>query len=169
MTGLHMQRVGSIAGRIAQAMGLPAQQVMLLEQAAPLHDVGKIGVSDTILLKPGRLTEEEFALMKQHTHIGAQILSGSSSSLLQMAEEIALYHHERWDGNGYMGLQGEAIPLSGRIVSVADVFDALTHDRPYKKAWSVSAALAEIEKQSGHQFDAQVVAAFLTLPHDALI
>lgn len=168
-TGLHIQRVGLIAGRIARAMQLPARQAALIEQAAPLHDVGKIGVSDTILLKPDKLTEEEFTAMKRHTHIGAKILSGSSSAVLQLAEEIALHHHERWDGTGYSGLRGETIPLSGRIVSVADVFDALAHDRPYKKAWSVSEALREIEKQSGYQFDPQVVAAFLTLPHAELL
>ena len=169
VTGMHIQRVGRIAGRIAQALGLPARQVLLLEQAAPLHDVGKIGISDTILLKPERLTEEEFALMRQHTWMGAQILSGSSSSLLQIAEEIALYHHERWDGKGYLGLQGENIPLSGRIVSVADTFDVLMHDRPYKSAWSLAAALTEVEDQSGSQFDPKVVAAFLTLPHAELL
>ena len=168
-TGLHIQRVGAIAGRIARAMGLPAPQILILEQAAPLHDVGKIGVSDTILLKAQELTEEEFALIKQHTRIGARILSGSSSCLLQTAEEIALYHHERWDGQGYIGLCGEAIPLSARIVSVADVFDVLTHERPYKQPWSVDAAVAEIKQQSGRQFDPQVVSAFLTLPHDTLI
>jgi response regulator RpfG family c-di-GMP phosphodiesterase len=166
---LHIQRVGAIAGRIAQAMGLPADQVLLLEQAAPLHDVGKIGVPDTILLKPGELTAEEFLLMKEHTTIGGQILSGSSSCILQMAEEIALYHHERWNGEGYMELHGESIPLSARIVTVADVFDVLTHARPSEQAWSVAAAVAEIEKQSGHQFDPQVVSAFLTLPHDTLV
>ncbi len=168
-TGLHIQRVGSIAGQIALALNLPCSQADLIELAAPLHDVGKIGVSDTILLKPGKLTEEEFAVMKQHTHIGAKILSGSTCPLLKMAEEIALFHHERWDGRGYGGLRGEAIPLSGRIVSVADVFDALTHDRPYKKAWSVEAAVAEIACQSGCQFDANVVEAFLTLPHQDLV
>jgi response regulator RpfG family c-di-GMP phosphodiesterase len=168
-TGQHIHRVGHTAGRIAQAMGLPVRQVMLLEHAAPLHDVGKIGIPDTILFKPERLTEEEFALMKQHTCMGAQILSGSSSSLLQRAEEIALYHHEHWDGTGYIGLKGENIPLSGRIVSVADAFDVLTHDRPFQKAWTVAAAVAEVENQSGRQFDPQVVAAFLTLPHAELV
>ena len=165
MTGLHIQRVGAISGRIARAMGLPLQLAALIEKAAPLHDVGKIGVSDTILLKPDGLTEAELASIRQHTQIGAKILSGSSSAILKQAEEIALYHHEHWDGSGYEGLQGENIPLSGRIVTVADVFDALTHDRPYKKSWSVPDALAEIEKLSGSQFDPQVVTAFLTLPH----
>lgn len=168
-TGLHTKRVGTITGLIARQMALSPDQVQLLKRAAPLHDVGKIGVSDTILLKPGKLTEEEFATMKNHTTIGAGILSGSSSPLLQLAEEIALHHHERWDGKGYLGLQGEAIPLSGRIVSIADVFDALTHERPYKKAWPVAEAVAEIVSQRGCQFDERVVAAFLALPHQDLI
>ena len=165
-TGLHTRRVGIMSARIAQALELAASQVELIRQAAPLHDVGKIGVSDTILLKPAKLTDEEFSLMKQHTIIGAGILSRSSSPLLQLAEEIALSHHERWDGRGYpSGLQGEEIPHVGRIVAVADVFDALTHERPYKKAWLVPEAVAEIENQCGRQFDARVVQAFLTLPH----
>ncbi len=168
-TGLHTKRVGTIAGLIADALKLPAPQVDLICRAAPLHDVGKIGISDTILLKPGKLTEEEFATMKHHTVIGAKILSGSTSSLLQLAEEIALHHHERWDGKGYIGLVGEKIPLCGRIVAVADVFDALTHERPYKKAWPVAEAVAEIGAQSGRQFDERVVQAFLTLPHHDFI
>jgi response regulator RpfG family c-di-GMP phosphodiesterase len=169
MTGLHGRHVGSIAASIAQAMGLPSEQAALIGKAAPLHDVGKIGVPDAILRKPGRLTVEEFVLMQQHTHIGGQILSGSSSPILQLAEEIARTHHERWDGTGYEGLRGEAIPLSGRIVSVADVFDVLTHERPYKAAWSMADALAEIQAQSGRQFDPEVVTAFLTLPHHELL
>ena len=168
-TGLHTKRVGTIAGLIAREMALPAFQVELIRRAAPLHDIGKIGISDTILLKPGKLTPEEFDTIKNHTHIGAGILSGSSSPLLQLAEEIALHHHERWDGKGYTGLQGEMIPLSGRIVTVADVFDALTHERPYKKAWLVADALAEIAAQSGRQFDERVVQAFLTLRHESLL
>lgn len=161
-TGLHTQRVGVMVARIAASMGVPKHQVALLEQTAPLHDIGKIGISDLILLKPGKLTEEEFEIMRQHTVIGGRILSGSRSAWLQQAEEIALSHHERWDGSGYpLGLGGEAIPLSGRIVAVADVFDALTNDRPYKKAWPVTEALAEIERQCGRHFDPDVVAAFL--------
>lgn len=163
-TGLHTKRVGTSARNIAQALGLCSAQVDLIERAAPLHDVGKIGVADAILLKPGKLTDDEFATMKQHTVIGAQMLSGSTSPWLQMAETIALSHHERWDGNGYPGkLFGEEIPLVGRIVAVADVFDALTHERPYKKAWPIAQAKAEIESQSGKQFDERVVNAFLTL------
>lgn len=168
-TGMHIQRVGTIAGRIAQAMDLPVEQILLIEKAAPLHDVGKIGVPDAILLKPDSLTEEEVVLMRQHTLIGRQILSGSSSAVLRLAEEIALYHHERWDGQGYIGLKEETIPLAGRIVSVADTFDVLTHERPYKKACTVAEALTIIEQCSGSQFDPAVVTAFLTLPHADLV
>jgi putative two-component system response regulator len=168
-TGLHTRRVGGISGHLARCLGLPKHQVDFIEQTAPLHDVGKIGISDTILLKPGKLTEEEFATMKHHAAIGGKILSGSGSPWLQMAEEIALSHHERWDGKGYPGgLKGEAIPLVGRIVAVADVFDALTHERPYKKAWPIEEALAEIERQGGQQFDPRLATAFLKLPHELL-
>jgi putative two-component system response regulator len=160
-TGLHTKRVGIMSGRIARVLGLEPAQVDLIELAAPLHDVGKIAVPDSILLKPGKLTVEEFAQVKQHTVIGARILSGSGSPLLKMAEEVAMYHHEHWNGRGYLGLTGESIPLSGRIVCVADVFDALTHERPYKEAWTVEAALAELRSQSGLQFDASVVEALL--------
>lgn len=161
-TGLHTRRVGMTAGRIANSLGLPPVQVELILRAAPLHDVGKIGIADAILLKPGKLTEEESAVMKQHTLIGGKMLSGSSSPWLQLAEKIALTHHERWDGNGYpSGLQCEEIPLVGRIVTVADVFDALAHERPYKEAWPIVEAMAEIERQSGSQFDPRVVEAFL--------
>ena len=159
-TGLHTKRVGHTAGLIARQMGLSPARAELIARAAPLHDVGKIGVSDSILLKPGKLTDAEFAAMKRHTHIGAQMLGGSSSPWLQLAEEIALHHHERWDGRGYGGLRGEQIPLSGRIVAVADVFDALTHERPYKRAWSVEQAAREIEAGGDTQFDARVVEAF---------
>jgi len=169
-TGLHTRRVGATAGLIASALGWDPHRVELLVRAAPLHDVGKIGIADNILLKPDKLTDEEFEIMRQHTIIGAQMLSGSSSPWLQMAEEIALSHHERWDGRGYPHkFAGEAIPLVGRIVAVADVFDALTHARPYKKAWAVTDAVAEIEAQGNKQFDGCVVQAFLTLLHDELI
>ncbi|BCM91313.1 cyclic di-GMP phosphodiesterase [Abditibacteriota bacterium] len=163
-TGLHTKRVGVTAGRIAEMLNLPRTQVDLILRSAPLHDVGKIGITDAILLKPGKLTDEEFDTMRQHTVIGAKILSGSASPWLQMAEEIALTHHERWDGRGYpQRLAGENIALVGRIVAVADVFDALTHERPYKKAWPVEDAIAEIQQQSGKQFDPVVVAAFSSL------
>ncbi len=168
-TGMHTRRVAQIAATLAYKMGLPASEVELIERAAPLHDVGKIGVADSILLKPGKLTFEEFEAMKRHTIIGAQMLGGSSSAYLQLAEEIALFHHERWDGTGYASMAGTKIPLSGRIVAVADVFDALTHERPYKSAWPVGEAVAEIVAQSGRQFDPRVVEAFARLDHASLV
>jgi putative two-component system response regulator len=160
-TGEHTKRVGESAARIAETLGWPQKEVELIRRAAPLHDVGKIAIPDSILLKPGKLTPEEFERMKTHTNMGAQILSGGRFPLLQLAEQIALTHHERWDGTGYIGLRKEAIPMAGRIVTVADVFDALTSKRPYKEAWSVSDAIEEIQRQSGHQFDPYVVEAFL--------
>ncbi len=161
-TGQHTQRVGQVAARLAEVLGLPTGEVDLVRQAAPLHDVGKIGISDTILLKPGKLTPEEFATMQNHTTIGARILARSRHPLLQKAEEIARTHHERWDGSGYpQRLSGEAIPLAGRITAVVDVFDALTHVRPYKSAWTVEEAIAEIVRQRGRQFDSRVVDAFM--------
>lgn len=160
-TGEHTQRVGQISARIAKALGLPPAEVELIQRAAPLHDVGKIAIPDAILLKPARLTPEEFEQMKTHTTLGAKMLSGGRFPLLQLAEEIALTHHEHWDGKGYFGLEGESIPIAGRIVAVADVFDALTHERPYKKAWPNQEALEEIQRQSGRQFDSPIVEAFL--------
>ena len=160
-TGLHTRRVGHSSALIARELGLPLPQVQVLERAAPLHDVGKIGIPDSILLKPASLTQDEFEQMKRHTAIGAGILSGSRHELLRMAETIALTHHERWDGDGYLGLRSDEIPLEGRIVAVADVFDALTHERPYKEAWPAFRAVAEISAQAGKQFDPSVVSAFL--------
>jgi len=169
-TGEHTQRVGHTVGLLAEGMLLPAPTVRLLRLAAPLHDVGKIGVPDGVLLKPGKLTSEEFEVMKTHVSIGGSILSRSQSPLLRLGEQIALSHHERWDGTGYpAGLGGEEIPVTGRIVAVADVFDALTHDRPYKEAWPVDEAVAEIGRQSGRQFDPGVVEAFGALDHAALL
>jgi len=160
-TGEHTWRVGRISALIAQHMGLADKKVKLILHAARLHDVGKIAIPDGILLKPARLTSEEFETMKTHTTLGAEILSGGSSPLLQMAETIALTHHEKWNGTGYPGgLMGDLIPIEGRIVSVADVFDALTHDRPYKTAWPVEKAMDEIESQTGKQFDPDVVEVF---------
>ena len=160
-TGQHTERVGQMAALLARQMGLPDPQVSLIRRAAPLHDVGKIGIPDAVLLKLGKLTLEEFELVKTHTTIGARILSGSRFGVLRLAEEIALNHHERWDGNGYVGIRRDQIPLAGRIVAVADVFDALTQKRPYKAAWPVGDAIAEIERQRGQQFDPDVVEAFL--------
>jgi putative two-component system response regulator len=163
-TGHHTQRVAIIAARLAEHMGLPQERIDLILRAAPLHDVGKIGISDTILLKPGKLVPEELDIMKKHTLIGGTLLKGGQSPVVRLAETIALTHHERFDGNGYpCGLKGDEIPLEGRILSVVDVFDALTHERPYKKAWSVPDALAEIARQKGYQFDPEVVDAFLSL------
>lgn len=160
-TGEHTRRVGDIAAAIAEALGLPQVEVELLRRAAPLHDVGKIGIPDEILLKPGKLTPSEFAVMQNHTTVGARILQGGHFELMKMAETIAMSHHERWDGSGYpLGLKGEAIPLSGRIVAVADVMDALLSRRPYKEPWPLERVLYEIERQSGRQFDPAVVAAF---------
>lgn len=160
-TGQHTQRVGQMSALLARQLGLPDTQVSLIRRAAPLHDVGKLGVPDTILLKLGKLNEEEFAIVKTHTVIGARILSGGKFPLLRLAEEIAFSHHERWDGSGYAGITGARIPLAGRIVSVADVFDALTQQRPYKPAWPVGDAIAEIDRQRGRQFDPDVVDAFV--------
>jgi putative two-component system response regulator len=168
-TGKHTQRVGESAARIAEVLGWSAAEVELIRRAAPLHDVGKIAISDLILLKPGKLTPEEFEQMKAHTTLGAQMLSGGRFPLLQLAEKIALTHHERWDGSGYLGLSEEAIPMAGRIVTVADVFDALTSERPYKKAWSINEAVEEIKRQSGRQFDPCVVDAFLNVVVSGMI
>lgn len=162
-TGHHTERVGQMASLIAKQAGLPDAQVSLIRRAAPLHDVGKIGIPDSILLKLGKLTPAEFELVKTHTTIGARILSGSRFPILRLAEEIAFSHHERWDGDGYAGLAKDSIPLPGRIVAVADVFDALTQQRPYKEAWPVQEAIAEIDRQRGRQFDPALVDAFLKI------
>jgi putative two-component system response regulator len=150
---------------MARTMGLDQQMLELIRWASPLHDVGKIGIPDGVLLKPGRLTETEMEVMKSHTTIGARILMGGQSPLVQMAESIALNHHERWDGSGYpQGLKGDAIPLAARVVAVADVFDALTHTRPYRDAWSLEATRAEIARGVGTHFDPRIAEIFLGLP-----
>ena len=155
---------------LAERLGLPTELVDLLRHAAPLHDIGKLGVPDTILLKPGRLTAAERALMQLHTTVGARILGSSDFPVLRLGEQIALSHHERWDGAGYPNrLEAEAIPLAGRIVAVADVFDALTHARPYKRAWPFDEGVAEIIRASGSQFDPAVVAAFRTLAEEGVL
>jgi putative two-component system response regulator len=168
-TGYHARRVGWTSGMLAKALGAPPAQVELVIQAAPLHDLGKIGISDSILLKPGKFTETEFAVMRKHTVIGARILSGGSSPLLRLAEEIALHHHERWDGNGYWHVPGREIPMTSRIVAVADVFDAMTHDRPYKAAKPVAEALAEMRSLRETHFDPEVLDAFLEYAEAQLI
>lgn len=157
-TGDHTRRVGQLSAAIGERLGMPAEEVELLRIAARLHDVGKIGIPDSILLKEGPLSPEEYCQMQRHTVIGARILAGGQSHLLQMAEAIAQHHHEHWNGEGYpSGLSGEEIPLVARIVAVADVYDALTHRRSYKAAWTKEAALAELEAQAGRQFDPAVV------------
>jgi putative two-component system response regulator len=160
-TGAHIVRMSHYAKHIARNMGLPVEQQDLLLQAAPMHDIGKVGTPDAILLKPGKLSPEEFAVMKQHAVIGYQVLSSSRSPLLQVAAQIAHTHHEKFDGSGYpQGLAGQDIPLFGRIVAVADVFDALTSERPYKRAWNVDAAAAMLREGAGKHFDPLCVNAF---------
>lgn len=165
-TRAHTERVGRTATLISLQLGLSPADAAMIGEAALLHDVGKVGVSDTVLFKEGALDEVETELMHEHARVGADILSGSNSEVLRTAEEIAAYHHEWWDGSGYpAGLAGNEIPLTARIVAVADVFDALTHERPYKQAWTVEDAVAEIHTLSGRQFDPQVVRAFDRLDH----
>lgn len=163
-TGQHTQRVGELAAELAQAAGLDKQHVSLIRRAAPLHDVGKIGISDTILLKPGKLTEEEFETMKMHTLIGGSMLANGHSPLVNLAHRIALTHHERWNGKGYpRGIGEDEIPIEGRILTLVDVYDALTNERPYKKAWSRERAAEEIRSGSGTQFDPHLVPHFMRI------
>lgn len=163
-TGEHTRRVSELSASIALRMGLPERTVDLLLLTARLHDLGKIGVPDSVLLKPGKLTAAEYSEMQRHCVAGANILSNGQTPLLQMAERIARSHHEKFDGTGYPeGLSGEDIPIEARIVAVADVFDALSHARPYKPAWEISAAIAEIKNQRGRHFDPDIVDAFLSV------
>ena len=160
----HIMRMSNYSRLIARRLGLSHAECELLLRASPLHDIGKIGTPDHILLKPGKLTVEEFEIMKQHTVIGQRILATSSSPVLRAGAEIAIAHHEKWDGSGYpSGLKGEAIPLFGRIVAVADVFDALTSERPYKKAWDLDRATSLIRESSGQHFDPTCVEAFFAV------
>ena len=160
-TGEHVERMSSYAQVLARQLGMTVEDQALIKLAAPMHDVGKIGIRDSVLLKEGRLNEDEWQQMREHPNIGAQILGGSRSKLLQMAEQIALAHHEKWDGTGYPNAtRGEEIPLVGRIVALADVFDALTTPRVYKDAWSVDEAVAHIQRERGKHFDPRIVAAF---------
>ncbi|MHB8958735.1 MAG: HD domain-containing phosphohydrolase [Candidatus Limnocylindrales bacterium] len=168
-TGRHVLRVGRVAALLGRTMGMPEPDVKTLRLAAPLHDLGKIGIPDAILLAPRRLTPDEFEEMKEHTEIGSRILAGSSSDLLQLAERIAKTHHERWDGRGYFGMVASDIPVQSRIVAVADVFDALTHERPYKSAWPLDLAVDEITKNRGSQFDPAVVDAFRICDAEELV
>jgi putative nucleotidyltransferase with HDIG domain len=157
-TARHTVRVGVLAGVLAEALGLDQKEVDVIRRAAPLHDVGKIGVPDGLLRKPATLTPEEIAVMRTHSVIGADILQNSQVTILQVARDIALTHHEQWNGQGYPhGLAGTDIPLAGRIVAVADTFDAITNDRPYRRARSFEDALVEIRRVAGIQFDPAIV------------
>lgn len=161
-TGMHVIRMSYFTYELAKAAGLTEEDAVLLKHAAPMHDIGKIGIPDHILKKPGRLTAEEMAIMRQHSEIGAEIIGDTESELMDLAKEIALTHHEKWDGSGYpRGLRGEAIPLAGRIVAIADVFDALTAERPYKKAWPLQEAVDYLQHQAGKHFDPHLVPLFL--------
>ena len=161
-TGMHVIRMSHYSRTIARAIGMDESEADLLLNAAPMHDVGKIGIPDKVLLKPGKLDDGEWTLMRKHPEFGANIIGDHDSGLLQMARTVALTHHEKWDGSGYPnGLSGEDIPLVGRIVAIADVFDALTTERPYKDAWPVDKATALIEREAGAHFDPDLAAAFL--------
>ncbi len=169
-TNKHTERVARSAQLLACELNLDSEFTWTIHRAAPLHDVGKIGIPDSILLKPGKLTEEEFEVIKTHTVIGGRILCESRFPVVKMAMEIAFTHHERWDGAGYpTGLKGEQIPIAGRIIAVADAFDAMTHARPYKEALAIEHAVAEIRRCSATQFDPEIVEAFMKLDHSALV
>ena len=161
-TGFHILRMSHYSACLAAQVGFNEPQCEVILRASPLHDIGKIGIPDSILQKPGKLTPEEWTIMKTHTTIGGDLLSGSNFEILEMGRQIAIAHHEKWDGSGYpYGLKGEEIPLIGRICGLADVFDALTTVRPYKKAWRVEDALAEISKGSGSHFDPDLAKIFI--------
>ena len=163
-TGLHIWRMAAYARAIAEAIGWPVRMAERLELAAPLHDSGKIGIPDGILKAPRKLTEEEWVTMRQHSLIGYEILQCSNTPIFKMAAEIALYHHEKWDGSGYpKGLAGDNIPQSAQIVAIADVFDALTMKRSYKEAWSVEASLEEMRANSGTHFNPALLTIFLNI------
>ena len=161
-TGNHVKRMSHYSAILAARTGMDGEFTKRILRAAPMHDIGKIGIPDGILRKEDKLDEQEWEIMRSHCAIGARILDGGTSPLLHLAQEIAFTHHERWDGKGYpQGLVGDAIPIAGRIVAVADVFDALTSQRPYKKAWSVEKALEHLQEESGKHFDPALVEAFL--------
>ena len=163
-TGRHIDSIGNLCRRLAEAAGLPPDEVELLHHASALHDVGKLVVPDHILRKPGKLDAEEWRLMQRHTTAGADLLAGSDAPVIQLAETIARTHHERWDGTGYPnGLAGEDIPLAGRICALCDVYDALVSERPYKRAWSHEEAITEIAQQAGRHFDPRLTALFVEL------
>ncbi|EQA37959.1 response regulator receiver domain protein [Leptospira inadai serovar Lyme str. 10] len=161
-TGLHVIRMSHYSRTLSLALGFSAECAEDILNASPMHDIGKIGIPDGILQKPGKLTPEEWEIMKKHPTIGAEIIGDHNSTLLQLAKSIAQNHHEKWDGSGYPnGLKGEQIPIEGRIVALADVFDALTTERPYKKAWEIPDAIRYITSESGKHFDPSIVPVFL--------
>ncbi len=163
-TGSHIWRMAAYVGALAEAAGWTPEDAKLLEEAAPLHDTGKIGIPDAVLKKPGPLNEEEWAIMRRHPQIGHDILTRSKAPLFRLAAEVALYHHERWDGCGYpFGLAGEKIPESARIAAVADVFDALTNRRPYKEAWSIEQAIVYLGEVAGTHLDRRLVDIFISI------
>lgn len=168
-TGLHVIRMSHYSQTLAKALGHSEDSAEKILHASPMHDIGKIGIPDSILLKPGKLDPEEWDIMKTHPTIGAEIIGDHDSSLLRMAKSIALNHHEKWDGSGYPnGIKGDDIPVEARIVTIADVFDALTTERPYKKAWSIEDAVNHIRKGAGSHFDPGLVPIFLNLMPDLL-
>ncbi|PMJ88745.1 two-component system response regulator [Vibrio sp. 10N.261.55.A7] len=168
-TGMHVIRMSHYSRIIAEQLDVNERWRELVFQASPMHDIGKIGIPDYVLGKPGKLDAEEWDIMQQHVKIGGDIIGESDSLLLQMAREIALYHHEKWDGSGYPhGTKGEDIPLSARIVAIADVFDALTSERPYKKAWPIEKAISLLEEEAGKHFDPNLVPIFVSKLDDVL-
>ncbi|MCW9033122.1 MAG: response regulator [Rhodospirillales bacterium] len=168
-TGMHIIRMSKSSQRLALAAGLAEAHAEMVLNASPMHDVGKIGIPDRILLKPGKLDKDEWEIMKTHPQIGADIIGNDGANLMKMASAIALTHHEKWDGTGYPnGLKGEEIPIEGRISSICDVFDALTSERPYKKAWPVEKAIGLIKEETGKQFDPKLVPLFLEILPDVM-
>lgn len=169
MTGFHIIRMSRYSQQLALAAGMSEKDAEVLLNASPMHDIGKIGIPDRVLLKPGKLDAEEWKIMQTHVDIGVEILSGSDSNLMSMAAEVAQNHHEKWDGSGYpQELAGEEIPLTGRVVAVADVFDALTTERPYKEAWPVDKAVEFLKEQKGKHFDPRLVDLFIEIIPDIL-
>ena len=168
-TGMHVIRMSKYSKLLAEKLSLDETWIDHLYHAAPMHDIGKIGVPDNVLLKPGKLDSDEWTIMKKHCEYGIEIIGEHASPLLHMAREVAFYHHEKWNGTGYPnGLSGEDIPLSARIIAIADVFDALTSVRPYKKAWSVEDAIALIQREAGEHFDPALVPPFIACLPDML-